>query len=124
MSTRTPYHTAVSDEEWAVVAPYLTLLPADAGQRNYPLREVFNGVRDLVKSGAHWRLMPHDLPPWPLVSQQMRRWMAAGCFEAIVHDLRILLRRAADRAAPPPATVLDARTIQSTPESGARARRS
>ena len=42
MSTRTPYPTDVSDEEWAVVAPYLTLLPEDAAQRKYPLREVFN----------------------------------------------------------------------------------
>ena len=54
-------------------------------------------MRYLVQSGAPWRLMPHDLPPWPLVYQQTRRWMAAGCFEAIVHDLRILLRRAAGR---------------------------
>jgi transposase len=121
MSTRTPYQTEVSDEEWAFVAPYLTLLPQDVSQRKYPLREVLNGVRSIVKSGAHGRLMPHDLPPWPLVYQQMRRWMAAGCFEAIVHDLRILLRRAADRPAPPSAAILDARTIQSTPESGARA---
>src|SRR5262245_44962954 len=66
-------------------------------------------------------MMPHDLPPWPLVYQQMRRWMAAGCFEAIVHDLRILLRRAADRPTAPSAAMLDACTIQSTAESGARA---
>src|SRR5262249_48683523 len=101
MGTRTAYPTDVSDEEWAFVAPYLTLLPEDASQRKYPLREVFNGVRYIVKSGAHWRLMPHDLPPWPLVYQQLRRWMDAGCFEAIVEDLRILLRRAAERPAPP-----------------------
>src|SRR5689334_2477171 len=123
MDTRSPYPTDVSDEEWAFVAPYLTLLPEDASQRKYPLREVFNGVRYIVKSGAHWRLMPHDLPPWPLVYQQMRRWMDAGCFEAIVQDLRILLRRAAERPDPPSAVILDARTIQSTPESGARAGR-
>jgi len=121
MTTRTPYPTDVSDEEWAFVAPYLTLLPEDASQRKYPLRESFNGVRYIVKSGTHWRLLPHDLPPWPLVYQQMRRWMDAGCFEAIVHDLRILLRRAADRPEPPTAAILDARTMQSTPESGARA---
>src|SRR5262245_44707587 len=54
---------------------------------------------------------------WPLAG----RWLAAGCFEAIVHDLRILLRRAAERPEPPTAVILDARTIQSTPESGARA---
>ena len=118
---RKPYPSDVSDEEWSFVAPYLTLLPEDAGQRKYSLREAFNGVRYIVRTGAHWRMMPHDLPPWPLVYQQMRRWMDAGCFEAIVHDLRILLRRAAERPAPPTAAILDARTIQSTPESGARA---
>jgi transposase len=118
---RKPYPSDVSDEEWSFVAPYLTLLPQDAGQRKYDLREVFNGVRYIVKTGAHWRMMPHDLPPWPLVYQQMRRWMDAACYEAIVHDLRILLRRAAERPEPPSAAILDGRTIQSTPESGARA---
>jgi transposase len=118
---RTPYPSDVSDEEWSFVASYLTWLPQDATQRTYALREAFNGVRYIVKTGAHWRMMPHDLPPWPLVYQQMRRWMAAGCFEAIVQDLRILLRRAADRPESPTAAILDARTIQSTPERGARA---
>jgi transposase len=122
MSTsRQPYPSDVSDEEWAFVAPYLTLLSEDASQRKYALREVFNGLRYIVRTGAHWRMMPHDLPPWPLVYQQMRRWMEAECFETIVHDLRILLRRAADRPDPPSAAILDARTIPSTPESGARA---
>jgi transposase len=43
--SRTPYPTDVSDDEWAFVAPYLTLLPEEAGQRSYSLREVFNGLR-------------------------------------------------------------------------------
>ena len=120
-STREPYTTDVSDEEWAFVAPYLTLLSEDASQRRYDLREVYNGVRYIVKSGTHWRHRPHDLPPWPVVYQQTRRWMAAGCFENIVHDLRVLLRRAQERLAPPTAVILDSRTLQSTPESGARA---
>ena len=120
-NARQPYPTDVSDEEWAFVAPYLTLLSDHASQRRYALREVYNGVRYIVKTGAHWRNMPHDLPPWAVVYQQTRRWLAASCFEAIVHDLRLLLRRAQDRPAPPTAVILDSRTLQSTPESGARA---
>jgi transposase len=65
--------------------------------------------------------MPHDLPPWPAVYQQTRRWLGAGCFEAAVHDLRVLLRLAAGRAPQPTAAIFDSRTLQSTPESGARA---
>jgi transposase len=58
--TRKPYPSDVSDEEWSFVAPYLMLLPTDASQRKYDLREVFNGVRYIVRTGAHWRMMPHD----------------------------------------------------------------
>lgn len=121
MNTRKPYPSDVSDEEWTFVAPYLALLAPDAGQRKHDLREVFNALRWLVRTGAHWRMLPHDLPPWPAVYQQTRRWMAAGCFESIVHDLRMLLRVAAGRDAQPTAVILDGRTVQSTPESGSRA---
>lgn len=62
--TRTAYSTDVSDEEWGFVAAYLTLMTEDAPQREHSLREVFNGLRWMVRSGSSWRLMPHDLPPW------------------------------------------------------------
>jgi transposase len=119
--TRKPYPSDVTDEEWHFVAPYLTLSPHDAGQRKHPLREVFNALRWLVRAGAPWRMLPHDLPPWEAVYQQTQRWIAWGCFEAIVHDLREILRLAAGKSAQPSAVILDARTSQSTPESGARA---
>jgi transposase len=120
-SIRKPYLSDVSDEEWAFVAPYLALMKEDAPQREHPLREVFNGLRWVVRTGAEWRMLPHDLPPWPAVYQQTRRWLAAGCFEAMAHDLRRLLREVEGRAPEPRAAVLDSRTLQSSPESGGRA---
>jgi transposase len=121
MEPRKPYPSDVSDDEWAFVAPYLALVSEDAKQRVYPLREVFNGLRYIVKTGGQWRWMPHDLPPWPAVYQQTRRWLAAGCFEAILHDLRALLRLAEGRRPQPTAAVFDSQTLQSTPESGGHA---
>jgi transposase len=118
---RKAYPSDVTDEEWALVAPYLTLMTEDAPQRTHSLREVFNGLRWIVRAGAWWRLMPHDLPPWEAVYQQTQRWLQADVFANIVHDLRELLRIAAGRKARPSASVLDSRTLQSTPESGARA---
>jgi transposase len=56
-----------------------------------------------------------------MVYQQGRRWLAAGCFEAIVHDLRAVLRFAAGRGPEPSAAILDGRTLRSSVESGARA---
>ncbi|HEX6482843.1 MAG TPA: IS5 family transposase [Ktedonobacteraceae bacterium] len=119
--SRTPYPSDVSDDEWAFVAPYLTLLPQDAGQRSYSLREVFNGLRWIVRAGAPWRMMPNDLPPWWVVYQQTQRWLAAGSFAALVDDLRLLLREAQGRKPQPSAAIFDSRTLQSTPESGSRA---
>jgi transposase len=118
---RKAYPSDVSDEEWAFAAPYLTLMREDAQQRDYALREVFNGLRWLVRAGASWRMMPHDLPPWYTVYQQTQRWIAAGVFAAMVQDLRALLRLASGRSEQPTAVILDGRTLQSTPESGGRA---
>lgn len=118
---RKAYPSDISDDEWAFVAPYLTLMREDAPQRRYPLREVLNGVRWLVRTGAQWRMLPHDLPPWEIVYQQSQRWLTAGVFEAMAHDLRKLLRWLQDREDQPTAAILDSRTLQSTPESGHRA---
>ncbi len=121
MSTRKPYPSDVTDDEWAFVAPYLSLMTQDAPQREYPLREVFNGLRWMVRAGAPWRMIANDLPPWHTVYEQTQRWIVAGCFIAMVHDLRELLRVAQGRNPQPTAAIFDGRTLRSTPESGPRA---
>ena len=104
---RKPSPSDVSDDEWALVAPYLTLIMEEAPQREHSLREVFNGLRWIVRAGAAWRLMPHVLSPWHTVYQQSQRWLKAKVFEAIVHDLREVLRVAQGRNALPSAAIFD-----------------
>ena len=118
---RKPYPSDVSDEEWALVAPYLTLMKEDVPQRGHSMREVFNALRWMVRSGAPWRYLPQHFPPWEAVYQQSQRWIKAGVFEAIVHDLREILRITTGKKAKPSAAIFDSRTLQSTPESGGRA---
>ena len=121
MTKRKPYPTDVSDEEWSFAAPYLTLMTEGAPQRRYDLREMFNALRWMARAGAPWRMLPHNFPPWELVYQQTQRWLNAGCFEAMVNDLRSVLRVAQQRQGQPSAVILDGRTLQSTCESGPRA---
>lgn len=134
---RKAYPSDGTDEEWSLVAPYLTLMREDAPQREYPLREVFNALRWIVRTGAPWRMLPHDFPPWEVVYAQTQRWLKAGVFQALVHDLRALLRTLEGREPDPsgvvpkvratPVTkvratpVTDSRTLPATPESGHRA---
>src|SRR5688572_11132496 len=114
-SSRKVYPSDVTDEEGAFLAPYLTLMNPDAPQRDYPLRELFKALRWVVRSGSPWRYLPGDFPPWPAVYQQARRWLHAGCFERLAHDVRALLRQQLGRAPAPTAAVFDSRTLRSTP---------
>lgn len=119
--SRKPYPSDLSEEEWAFVAPYLTLMTEEAPQREHSLREVFNALRWLARAGAPWRMLPNDFPPWAAVYQQFRCWSDAGCFEALVSDMRPIIRAGKGRQEQPSAVVLDGRTLQSTCESGPRA---
>jgi transposase len=97
----------VSGEEWALVAPYLTLMKAEALRRDWDLRELFNGMRWIVRTGSPWRLMPHDLPPYYTVDQQAQCWFRAGCFGAIAADLRVLIRLEEGKTEQPTAAIID-----------------
>lgn len=52
---RKTYPSDVTDKEWAFVALYL--MTENAPQREHPLREIFNGLRWMVRTGAQWRMM-------------------------------------------------------------------
>jgi transposase len=90
----------------------------DAPQRDFPLREVFNGLRWIVRCGFSWRLAPYDLPSF---TNRPERWIKAKLFELLVHDLRAAPRIAEGRKEQPTAAIFDSRTMQSTVESGSRA---
>jgi hypothetical protein len=62
MSDRKPYPSNVFDEERALFAPYLMLLPEQAALQEHPILEVFNGPPCVFKTGAPWRWTPTDLP--------------------------------------------------------------
>ena len=115
------YPSDVSDDKWTLVAPYLTLLPENAGQRSYPLREVFNRLCYIVKTDAPCRWMPNDLPP--------RRSFISRRNAGFVRDVLKRSRRICGcccvcrlgHEAQPRAAIIDSRTLRSTLESGARA---
>lgn len=118
--SRKPYPSDVTDEEWSFIAPYLTLMTEDAPQRKHDLREIFNALRYLIRTGAPWRLLPNDFPRWEAVYQQTQRWLQADVFFAAAQDLRLILRQLHEKEPQPTAAIFDSRTLQSTPESGHR----
>lgn len=100
MNARPPYPTDVKDDECEFGIPRSASLPLDAAQRTHDSRGVFNVLRYLMKGDLPWRSLPHDFQPWYMVYLQTQRWFGAGCFEAIAHDLRVLLPFSTGRDAP------------------------
>ena len=86
---RKPYPSDLSEEEWAFVAPYLTLMKENALQRQHSLREVFNALRWLARAGAPWRMLPNDFPPWQAVYQPFRRWVVERRFGWVARFRRL-----------------------------------
>ena len=111
----------MDDAEWDFILPYIALITPDAPQRKHDLREVFNALRYVVRTGCAWRYLPIHFPPWAAVYQQTHRWLAAGCFEGVVDDLRELLRVLVGKEKHPTAVIYDGQTLQGTIESGSRA---
>ena len=68
MITHEPYPSDVSDAEWAIRRPLSSACCARMpAQREYNLRDVFDGLRWIVRTGSPWRTLPKDFPPWPAV---------------------------------------------------------
>ena len=115
------YPSDVSGEEWAFVLPDLLLSKEDSGSRRHPRRAVFDASRYLLRAGCGWRLLPGDFPPWKAVYDQAARRHAAGVFDALLADLRGMIRLGEGRTWSPSAAVLDGRTLKSTASSEAAA---
>jgi transposase len=77
----------VDDEEGSLVAPSLTLMDDAAPQRRHPSRDLFNGLRRIVRAGAPWRMLQPNLPPWHAAHEQTKHWIAAACFERLPNRL-------------------------------------
>jgi putative transposase len=73
----TRYQTDLTDAEWRVIAPHLPKPSATGRPREWPMREIVNGIFYVMRAGCPWRLLPKDLPPWgddlPLVRHLARR---------------------------------------------------
>ena len=109
---RKAYPSDISDEERALVAPYLTLMTEDAPQRDFPLREVFNGFVILCGPERLGAGCPMTCHPGTSSISSPERWIKAGVFASLAHDLRAVLRIADGRKESPTAAIIDSRTLQ------------
>jgi putative transposase len=122
-TTRKPYPTDLTDEEWNILEPLLKKLlygrkrKLVGAPRRYPLREIVNALFYVLKTGCQWRQLPHDLPPWQTVYYHYRRWEKRGIVRQLCDALVAWARRQAGRGEPKQVAV-DSQSVPSTSKGG------
>jgi putative transposase len=118
MTTRQPYPTELSDQEWGLIKPLVPEAKSGGRPEEYPKREILNAIFYLLRSGCSWRMLPHDLPPWRIVYDYFRPWRPDGTWP-LLHDLlRGDVRVAAGKHRQPRAAMLDSQAVKTTDKGG------
>ena len=118
MSKRRAYPSDVTDAQWVILEPYVPQPQPGGRPALYLRREIVNAILYIVRTGASWRHLPHDFPPYRLVFHYYTTWRKAGTWQTIHDALRTQVRERAGKAAQPTAAILDSQSVKTTEQGG------
>src|SRR5215211_5356567 len=114
---RKPYPTDLSDAQWSRLRSFLPTPKAEGRPSTHSLRNILDAIFYVLKSGFHWRLLPHDFPPWSTVYYHFRRFRLSGLWSLILKALHAAERKRAGKDPQPTAAIIDSQSVKTTEES-------
>src|SRR3982751_5801600 len=112
------YPSDLTDEEWALVAPLIPPPKPGGNKRTRDMREVVNGLMDVLSTGCQWRAIPKDLPPRSTVYGYFDRWDHDGTVQRLHYALFVQCREQAGREASPTAAIIDSQSVKGAEKGG------
>ncbi|XXF76527.1 IS5 family transposase [Myxococcaceae bacterium GXIMD 01537] len=120
MPGRKPYPTDLTDEQWALIEPFVESVGGGPKDQVHPRREVVNAILYVTRTGVQWRYLPHDLPDWQSVYHYFRLWKKDGTWKRVHDALRGKVRRAEGRGEEPTAGIIDSQSVKASEEADSR----
>jgi putative transposase len=117
---RRPYPSDLTPGEFACLEPCLPAPFPRGRPRRWRVREILDAIFYIIRTGAQWRQLPHEYPPWPTVYWHFRRWRLDGLWERLNTALRERLRVRAGRHPQPSAAIIDSQSVKTTGVGGVR----
>jgi transposase len=116
--SRRSYSSDLTDAEWQILEPLLPAEKPGGRHRLYPMREIINALRYLLRTGCSWRLIPHDFPHWRAVYEYFKVWKEDGTWLKVHDYFHVELRRQMERDEQPSAAIVDSQSVKTTEKGG------